>query len=595
MNYGAYGRLIQHCTDHLFFRVGKQLHARLVLSSVAPDNFLGSKLISFYSKSGSLRDAYNVFGKIPRKNIFSWNALFISYTLHNMHTDLLKLFLSLVNSNSTDVKPDRFTVTCVLKALASLFSDSVLAKEVHCFILRRELESDIFVVNALITFYSRCDELVLARIMFDRMPERDIVSWNAMLAGYSQGGSYEKCKELFRVMSSSLEVKPNALTAVSVLQACAQSNDLIFGMEVHRFVNESQIKMDVSLWNAVIGLYAKCGSLDYARELFEEMPEKDGITYCSMISGYMVHGFVNQAMDLFRELERPRLPTWNAVISGLVQNNRQDGALDIFRAMQSHGCRPNTVTLASILPIFSHFSTLKGGKEIHGYAIRNTYDGNIFVATAIIDSYAKCGYLQGARQVFDQLKGRSLIAWTSIISAYAVHGDANVALSLFYEMLTYGIQPDQVTFTSVLAACAHSGELDEAWKIFNILLPEYGIQPLVEHYACMVGVLSRAGKLSDAVEFISKMPLEPNAKVWGALLNGASVAGDVELGKYVFDRLFEIEPGNTGNYVIMANLYSQSGRWKEADTIRDLMKEVRLKKIPGNSWIETRGGLQSFC
>ncbi|KAE8651021.1 hypothetical protein Csa_001961 [Cucumis sativus] len=336
MNYSAYGRLIQHCTDHLFFRVGKQLHARLVLSSVVPDNFLGSKLISFYSKSGSIRDAYNVFGKIPRKNIFSWNALLISYTLHNMHTDLLKLFSSLVNSNSTDVKPDRFTVTCALKALASLFSNSGLAKEVHSFILRRGLEYDIFVVNALITFYSRCDELVLARIMFDRMPERDIVSWNAMLAGYSQGGSYEKCKELFRVMLSSLEVKPNALTAVSVLQACAQSNDLIFGIEVHRFVNESQIKMDVSLWNAVIGLYAKCGSLDYARELFEEMLEKDAITYCSMISGYMVHGFVNQAMDLFREQERPRLPTWNAVISGLVQNNRQEGAVDIFRAMQSH-------------------------------------------------------------------------------------------------------------------------------------------------------------------------------------------------------------------------------------------------------------------
>lgn len=512
-----------------------------------------------------------------------------------MHTDLLKLFSSLVNSNSTDVKPDRFTVTCSLKALASLFSNSGLAKEVHSFILRRGLEYDIFVVNALITFYSRCDELVLARIMFDRMPERDTVSWNAMLAGYSQGGSYEECKELFRVMLSSVEVKPNALTAVSVLQACAQSNDLTFGIEVHRFVNESQIKMDVSLWNAVIGLYAKCGILDYARELFEEMPEKDGITYCSMISGYMVHGFVNQAMDLFREQERPRLPTWNAVISGLVQNNRQEGAVDIFRAMQSHGCRPNTVTLASILPVFSHFSTLKGGKEIHGYAIRNTYDRNIYVATAIIDSYAKCGYLHGAQLVFDQIKGRSLIAWTSIISAYAVHGDANVALSLFYEMLTNGIQPDQVTFTSVLAACAHSGELDEAWKIFNVLLPEYGIQPLVEHYACMVGVLSRAGKLSDAVEFISKMPLEPTAKVWGALLNGASVAGDVELGKYVFDRLFEIEPENTGNYVIMANLYSQSGRWKDADTIRDLMKEVRLKKIPGNSWIETSGGMQRFC
>lgn len=511
-----------------------------------------------------------------------------------MHTDMLKLFSSLVNSNSTDVKPDKFTVTCVLKALASLFSNSVLAKEVHCFILRRGLESDIFVANALITFYSRCDELVLARIMFDRMPGRDIVSWNAMLAGYSQAGLYEECKKLFKAMLSSVELKPNALTAVSVLQACAQSNDLIFGMEVHRFVNESQVVMDVSLCNAVIGLYAKCGSLDYARELFEEMPEKDEVTYGAMISGYMVHGFVNQAMDLFRELERPALSTWNAVISGLVQNNQQDRVVDIFRAMQSHGCRPNTVTLASVLPVFSHFSTLKGGKEIHAYAIRNAYNGNIYVATAIIDSYAKSGYLHGARQVFDQIKGRSLIIWTAIISAYAAHGDANVALSLFYEMLTNGIQPDPVTFTSVLVACAHSGELDEAWKIFNVLLLEYGIQPLVEHYACMVGVLSRAGKLSNAVEFISKMPFEPTAKVWGALLNGASVAGDVELGKYVFDRLFEIEPENTGNYIIMANLYSQFGRWKEADKIRNLMKEVGLKKIPGSSWIETRGGLQSF-
>lgn len=511
-----------------------------------------------------------------------------------MHSDTLKLFSCLVNSNSMDVKPDKFTVTCVLKALASLFSNSILAKEIHCFILRRGIDSDVFVVNALITFYSRCDELVLARILFDKMSERDVVSWNAMVAGYSQGGLYEECKELFKEMLSSVELKPNALTAVSVLQACAHSNDLICGMEVHRFVNESQIQMDVSLCNAVIGLYAKCGSLDYARDLFEEMPEKDEVTYGSMISGYMVHGFVNQAMDLFRELKSPALSSWNAVISGLAQNNQQDGVVDIFRAMQSHGCRPNTVTLASVLPIFSHFSTLKGGKEIHAYAVRNAYNGNIYVATAIIDSYAKSGYLHGARQVFDQFRGRSLIIWTSIISAYAAHGDSNVALSLFYEMLRNGIRPDPVTFTSILVACAHSGELDEAWKIFNVLLPEYGIQPLVEHYACMVGVLSRAGKLSDAVEFISKMPIEPTAKVWGALLNGASIAGDVELGKYVFDQLFEIEPENTGNYIIMANLYSQFGKWKEADKVRDLMKDVGLKKIPGNSWIETRGGLQSF-
>lgn len=187
-----------------------------------------------------------------------------------------------------------------------------------------------------------------------------------------------------------------------------------------------------------------------------------------------------------------------------------------------------------------------------------------------------------------------MIVWTAIISAHAAHGDAKAALDLFEQMLNNGTQPDPVTFTSVLAACAHSGVVDEAWNNFDAMLVKYKIQPSVEHYACMVGVLSKAGKLSEAVEFISKMPIEPSAKVWGALLNGASVSGDVELGMFVCDRLFEIEPENTGNYIIMANLFSRAGRWEEAEKVREKMRSLGLKKIPGSSWIETSGGLQSF-
>ncbi|KAG7027978.1 Pentatricopeptide repeat-containing protein, partial [Cucurbita argyrosperma subsp. argyrosperma] len=205
----------------------------------------------------------------------------------------------------------------------------------------------------------------------------------------------------------------------------------------------------------------------------------------------------------------------------------------------------------------SHLLTFCNTKDGNGY------DGNVCVVTAIIDSYAKSGYLHRARLVCDQFKGRSLIIWTAIISAYAANGGANVALSFFYEILTNGIRPDSVAFTPV-CSCAHSGELDEAWKIFNVLLPEYGIQPLIEHYACMVGVLSLAEKFSDAVDFISKMPIEPTTKVWDALLNGASVAGDVELGKCVFDSLLDTEPENTGNNIIMDNLYSLFGRWKKS-------------------------------
>ncbi|XWS66965.1 hypothetical protein CRYUN_Cryun05aG0245500 [Craigia yunnanensis] len=372
-----------------------------------------------------------------------------------------------------------------------------------------------------------------------------------------RGGFFEECKALYREIVNTLEFRPNGVTVLSVLQACGQSNDLILGMAVHRFIVENSVEMEVLICNALIALYAKCGSLDYASELFEGMSDKDEVIYGSLIYGCMFHGFTDKAMELFRKLKHPGLSTWNSVISGLFHNKQYDRILDLVWEMQVCGFRPNAVTLSSILPTFLYFSNLKGGKEIHAYAFRNNYDHNIYVVTALIDTSAKLGFLHGAQRVFDQPKY-------------------------------------PVTFTALLSACAHSGMVDEAQKIFDAMLNEYGIPPSVEHYACMVGVLSQAGKLSEATEFISKMPIEPSAKVWGALLHGASVCGDAELGKVICDHLFEIEPENTGNYIIMANLYSKSGRWKDADMIREKMRNVGLKKISGSSWIETSGGLQSF-
>lgn len=521
--------------------------------------------------------------------------MLIAYSLHNKHLDTLNLFSSLVSSSyAADVKPDNFSITCVLKALSSLFPDSNLGKEIHCFVLRNAFDSDIFVVNSLITYYSRCDDLNYAKILFEKLPGRDVVSWNAMIAGYSQAGYYENCLRLYKEMVNSSHLKPDALTVISVLQACAQVKDLVFGMEVHSYIMDAKIKMDLAVLNSIIGLYSKCGSLDYARELFESMNEKDEITYGSIISGYMIHGFIDEAMNLFREMKLKGLSTWNAVISGLVQNNQHEEIPKLLQEMQDLGFRPNPVTLSSVLTSLSYFSNLKGAKEIHGYAIRTSYIQNIYVATAVIDTYAKSGLLQGARQVFGQSRDRSVITWTAVISAYAAHGDANSALSLFEEMINSGTCPDSVTFTAVLSGCAHSGAIDEALKIFDSMLKKHRIMPSIEHYACMVGVLSRAGMLSKAVELISRMPIEPSARVWGALLNGASVFGDVELGKFVCYHLFEIEPENTGNYIILANLYSRAGRFEEAEKVRKKMMHIGLKKLPGSSWIETKQGLRSF-
>ncbi|VVB11041.1 unnamed protein product [Arabis nemorensis] len=596
---GAYGHLIQHFTRDRLPLHALQLHARIVVFSVKPDNFLASKLINFYTRENRFRQALHVFDEITVRNAFSYNALLIAYTSREMYFDAFSLFSSWIGSScysSDTARPDSISISCVLKALSG-YDDywlCSLARQVHGFVIRGGFDSDVFVGNGLITYYTKCEDIASARKGFDEMSDRDIVSWNSMISGYSQSGSYEDCKELYRSMLSCSGLKPNGVTVISVLQACGQSSDLVFGMEVHKKMLENHIQMDLSLCNAVIAFYAKCGSLDYARALFDEMSEKDSVTYGAIISGYMAHGLVNEAMALFSEMESIGLSTWNAVISGLMQNNHHEEVINAFREMIQCGSRPNTVTLSSLLPSLTYCSNLKGGKEIHAFAIRNGSDNNIYVATSIIDNYAKLGFLRGAQRVFDNCKERSLIVWTAIITAYAVHGDSCSACSLFDQMQCVGTKPDNVTLTAVLSACAHSGESDKAQHIFDSMVTKYDIEPGVEHYACMVSVLSRAGKLSDAMEFILKMPMEPIAKVWGALLNGASVLGDVEIARFACDRLFEMEPENTGNYTIMANLYTRAGRWEEAEIVRDKMKRMGLKKIAGTSWIATGEGLRSF-
>ncbi|CAE6034692.1 unnamed protein product [Arabidopsis arenosa] len=596
---GAYGHLIQHFTRHRLPLHALQLHARIVVFSTTPDNFLASKLISFYTRQNRFRQALHVFDEITVRNAFSYNALLIAYTSREMYFDAFSLFLSWIGSSchsSGTARPDSISISCVLKALSGCdgFWLGSLARQVHGFVIRGGFDFDVFVGNGLITYYTKCDNIESARKVFDEMSDRDVVSWNSMISGYSQSGSFEDCKKLYKAMLGCSDFKPNEVTVISVLQACGQSSDLVFGMEVHKKMIENHIQMDLSLCNAVIGFYAKCGSLDYARALFDEMSEKDSVTYGAIISGYMAHGLVKEAMALFSEMESIGLSTWNAVISGLMQNNHHEEVINSFREMISCGSRPNTVTLSSLLPSLTYSSNLKGGKEIHAFAIRNGSDNNIYVTTSIIDNYAKLGFLLGAQRVFDNCKDRSLIVWTAIITAHAVHGDSDSACSLFDQMQCLGTKPDNVTLTAVLSAFAHSGDSDKAQHIFDSMLTKYNIEPGVEHYACMVSVLSRAGKLSNAMEFISKMPIEPIAKVWGALLNGASVLGDVEIASFACDRLFEMEPENTGNYTIMANLYTQAGRWEEAEMVRDKMKRIGLKKIPGTSWIETNKGLRSF-
>ncbi|KAJ1297667.1 hypothetical protein BS78_01G394400 [Paspalum vaginatum] len=580
----AYGHLIQLCADSGHLAAGRQLHARLVALSVTPSNFLASKLISLYSRAACLDDARKVFNAIPRPSVFAWNAILIALSFHSPDPSAaVRLFAS------SAISPDEITLSTLLKSLAASGPglSALVSGELHAVAILRGFRADLFVSNGLITAYGNAGDTRSARAVFDEMPRRDVVSWNSLISSYSRAGWYRECLNLFQELiqiRAGGGVGPNRVTVTSVLHACSQLKAVDFGVRVHRFAAENGLDMDVAVWNSIVGFYAKCGLLQYARELFEGMPKKDAVSYSAMITGYMNNGHVSKGMELFRQADAQGISIWNAVIAGLVQNGRQSDVFGLLHEMISSGMLPNSATLSIIIPSVHLFSALLGVKQAHGYAIRNNYDQSISVVSALIDAYSKAGFLDGAMKVFELTGDRSKIVWTSIISAAAAHGGASKALRLFDEMISAGTKPDTIAFTAVLAACAHVGMVADARKVFDSMQVVFGITPVMEQYACMVSALSRAGMLKDALELINSMPFEPNAKVWAPLLNGAAESRDVELGRFVFDRLFMIEPKNTGNYIVMANLYSNAGKWEEAEIIRSMMWGVGLEKVPGCSW-----------
>ncbi|OEL32807.1 Pentatricopeptide repeat-containing protein [Dichanthelium oligosanthes] len=580
----AYGHLIQLCADSGHLAAGRQLHARLVSLSVTPSNFLASKLISLYSRAARLDDARRVFDAIPRPSVFAWNAILIALSLHSpVPTAAVRLFAA------SGISADEITLSALLKSLAASGPglSALVAAELHAVAIPRGFGADLFVSNGLITAYANAGDTRSARAVFDEMPRRDVVSWNSLISSYARAGWYRECLDLFQELTrvhAGGGVGPNGVTVASVLHACAQLKAVDFGVRVHRLAAENGLDMDVAVWNSIVGFYAKCGRLQYARELFEGMPKKDSVSYSAMITGYMNHGHVDKGMELFRRADAQGISIWNAVTAGLVQNGRQSDVLGLMHEMIGSGMLPNSATLSIIIPSVPLFSTLLGVKQAHGYAIRNNYDQSISVVSALIDAYSKAGFFYGALKVFELTGDRSKIVWTSIISAVTAHGEAAEALRLFHEMISAGTRPDTIAFTAVLTACAHAGKVADARKIFDSMQVVFGITPVMEQYACMVSALSHAGMLKDALELVNSMPFEPNAKVWGPLLNGAAEFGDVELGRFVFDRLFMIEPKNTGNYIVMANLYSNAGKWEEAEIIRSMMWGVGLEKVPGCSW-----------
>ncbi|KAK1591148.1 hypothetical protein Q3G72_003039 [Acer saccharum] len=349
------------------------------------------------------------------------------------------------------------------------------------------------------TDYRRRLQMDSVRKVFEQMPTRDLVSWNTVIVGFARSGLFEEALKMVREMGNNANLKPDSFTLSSVLPIFAEYVDVIKGKAIHGYAIRHGLDTDLFIGSSLIDMYAKCTRLEDSHRVFGLLPRRDGIT-------------------------------WNSIIAGCVQNGMFDEGLKFFRQMLLAKIKPRHVSFSSIMPACAHMTTLHLGKQLHGYIIRNGYDDNVFIASSLVDMYAKCGNIRLARCIFDKMELHDMVSWTSIIMGHALHGYALDAISLFEQMEKEGVKANSIAFVAALTACSHAGLIDKAWSYFNSMTQDYGIVPGLEHYTAMADLLGRAGKLEEAYEFISSMHIrQPTGSIWSTLLSACRVHKNVEL------------------------------------------------------------------
>ncbi|CAL8098845.1 unnamed protein product [Prunus armeniaca] len=600
----------------------RQAHAQILKTGLSSDTNLTTKLLSLYANNLCFDDANFVLDSISEPNLFSYSTLIHAFAKLNQFGHALGLFSQML---SRGLVPDSFLFPSVVKACAGLPA-SKAGKQVHAIASVSGLASDSFVQSSLVHMYIKCDQIRYARKLFDRVPQRDVIICSALISGYSRRGCVDEAMQLLSEMRG-MCLEPNVVLwngmiagfnqsklyadTVAVLQkmhsegfrpdgsgissalpAVGHLEDLGMGIQIHGYVVKQGLGSDKCVVSALIDLYGKCACSFEMSQVFHEMDQMDVGACNALVTGLSRNGLVDNALEVFRQFKDQgmelNIVSWTSIIASCSQNGKDMEALELFREMQVEGVEPNSVTIPCLLPACGNIAALMHGKAAHCFSLRRGISNDVYVGSSLIDMYAKCGKSRLSRLCFDEMPTRNLVCWNAVMGGYAMHGKANETMEVFRLMQRSGQKPDFISFTCVLSACSQKGLTDEGWYYFNSMSKEHGLEARVEHYACMVTLLSRSGKLEEAYSMIKQMPFEPDACVWGALLSSCRVHSNVTLGKYVAKKLFNLEPKNPGNYILLSNIYASKGMWSEVDRVRDKMKSLGLRKNPGCSWIEVK-------
>ncbi|KAL3818883.1 hypothetical protein ACJIZ3_004788 [Penstemon smallii] len=599
--------------------------ARRVFDEMPTKNISShNTLLSAYAKHGNIRQALGIFNEIPEPDSVSWTAMIVGYNQMGRFEVTFRMFLQMIKCK---VMPTEYTLTNVLASCAAIESLDI-GKRIHSFAVKLGLSGYVSVANSLVNMYAKSSDVktavaVLDRIklkntstwnsiislhmqtgqvnqalaQFEELKERDIVSWNSMISGYNQHGFDVESLKLFSEMLKESKLKPDKYTLASVLSACASLEKLEIGKQIHAYIIRTEFDTSGAVGNALISMYSKCGGVEIAQKFLHICGTStlNIIAFTALLDGHIKIGDINPARKIFDSLKNRDVVAWTAMIVGYTQNGHNNEAMELFRSMLKQGPMPNSYTLAAMLTVSSNLASLNHGKQIHSTSIKLGVESSISVSNALINMYAKAGNINSAKEVFGLVKWRKdSVSWTSMIMALAQHGHGEEALELFEKMLAFNIKPDHITYIGVLSACTHVGLVEKGRFYYNMMKVDHKIEPTSSHCACMIDLYGRAGLLGEAQSFIETMPIEPDVIAWGSLLASCKVHKNIELAAIAAEKLLSIEPKNSGAYSALANVYSASGKWEEAAKIRKSMKDRKVKKEQGISWVQIKSEVHIF-
>ncbi|KAK7307103.1 hypothetical protein VNO77_39868 [Canavalia gladiata] len=468
-------------------------------------------------------------------------------------------------------KPKHEATSLALESLPSLLSlvpkctSLRELKQIQAYAIKTHLQNNTNVLTKLINFCTSnptTASLDHAHRMFDQIPQPDLVLFNTMARGYARFDDPLRAILLFS-QALCTGIVPDDYSFSSLLKACARIKALQEGKQLHCLAVKLGVSDNMYVRPTLINMYTACNDIDAARRVFDKIDE-------------------------------PCVVTYNAIITSCARNSRPNEALALFRELQESGLKPTDVTMLVALSSCALLGALDLGRWIHEYVKKNGFDQYVKVNTALIDMYAKCGSLDDAVSVFRDMRRRDTQAWSAMIVAYATHGHGSQAISLLEEMKKENVRPDEITFLGILYACSHNGLVEEGYEYFHSMTHEYRIVPSIKHYGCMVDLLGRAGRLEEAYKFIDDLPIKPTPILWRTLLSACSSHDNIEMGKQVIQRIFELDDSHGGDYVILSNLFARHGRWDDVNYLRKMMIDKGAAKIPGCSSIEVNNVVHEF-